>query len=103
MELSIAGPENSEIGVEETLTITCSLPSSFSYTPILFVRNGAILDSSNTDDGTHISTGSSESSLTVVNVDHVHGGVYGCIRNSGNSGGVAYAEINVTVREGECV
>lgn len=101
VSLVIAGPPDSALGVEETLILTCRLSSpSISYGPAFFLRNGLVLNSSNTDSNTTITTNYETTTLTIVDVDHEDGGVYGCIRNSGGPGGTAFVETNVTVREG---
>ena len=103
VSLIIDGPADSALGVEENLTLTCRVSTpSISYSPTYFLRNGLVLNSTNIDsDTTTLTTGFETSTLNITSVEHADGGVYGCIRNSGGSGGAVFVETNITVREGK--
>lgn len=92
--MSIEGP--SELDVESNLTIICRV-NSINSALIYFLHNGELLTF---DNNYYNYTGSSSSQLTIHNVEQQNGGLYVCITNSGSAGGSAYAELNVTVKEG---
>ena len=102
VNLTIDGPSDSAVGVEGTLVLTCrASSSSVGYGPTYFLRNSVILNTTNIASKSTLYMGYETTTLNITNVDHEDGGMYGCIRNSGGSGGSAFVDVNITVREGE--
>ena len=87
----------SEVAVESTLYISCHSAAN-TFAPIFFIHDRMILTNSTDDSSVLISVGPSTSYLDVRGE---HAGVYTCAVNTGGTGGTAFAELNVTVREGE--
>ena len=90
----------SEVAVESTLYISCHSVAN-TFAPIFFIHDRMILTNATDDSSVLISVGPSTSYLAVRDVEQEHAGVYTCAVNTGGTGGTAFAELNVTVREGE--